>query len=1143
MNKKLITIEEVANIYSVSLSTVRRWIRSGKLLSSGKKAGGQWRFDPGLIRQAFEQGLLSGTNRAPVFRNQANPYVELPDWARPIIVRWRNALDNVIEEFHPDHVIVNDRRGASIWRLLLLKQYNWGKNLWHSSIMELVEPSEVRRMFANQRILLFDEMIQYGRDLSKRRKALEAIGAEVESFACIRRQSYAEAGKLVEYQAYVAEDLDEKSFSETATMISQLTNIANPPLDVDHLLLTGKLINDFDVFDFLKRLANWGICYVDQYWNPEEGIKYYSITLDQPNFFNTSAVDYLRKFQIEWNGPCKIRFYIDPKTREAFCSFIVFPNIEGSASLWMEKQHMNKISGKHVPKLADPSKTELNDSFFLRIYQDICMDLAQQLLSDFLSSGAADGIGIVFEAAEQIIDIDNLNATFGPHKGEGIKKKTLKIINNRQLHFPPGASHLPFLKRKGSAGETKSRDAFGCRINLIKKIPRKHLAIEHAYQENPPISFSELFDKLDQYSFPVIGQVLDYELDWGTIKPVNWSSIRSDVDGEVTKVGRYLYLGEYDPWFDWESKIHDNDDATIRKSLAIGPKIVEQFNVKMGQERIRATHIAKLFSNLKHDWRADAYGPLFLFIEPYKYGPLPKVHRTLPSGGYMEYVDFLVEKDFLKVEKEKHKTQTWSAYRPADESKVPWRTLYDNMTDGKTKAYIAGLVHLYATIQSKCTTQRESLHSQRYSLLKDPLIVLASARNEKTAYISGWFEVRDWMDKGKDLFAWLKMVAVGTGRPSEPFMKTALANFAEPSALLYEKIGMYRNLPFLRKQIEDLMETGEYSAAHILLESVDSEPKMETRSKFPVKNLEWACNIIRPFSSMTRQILSLCGLDTEKREVGKGAHAYLKIMMESCPEMQILQSQIESCIKKAEDGMLTVEIADCLSRTFKIILEMLSGQSRIPDPRTPYENDRQGYERKYDLITTLQGINLPVPYAIAAADLKNFMGLIKLLGEYGSSVDEVVAKLLKTLKRCANEASSACSNVELSGVTGDAIIMAGSDVNELLVCILNLMNITSKEIAKNFSELQDRGLFRVGITWCDNDLGNEYRGLLPGIQAAKMGDRQGAAYGEITISEPIYQRLNHEYQRRFRLIDGGESEQGHTYSGSYDRKLDDLQTN
>jgi hypothetical protein len=232
-------------------------------------------------------------------------------------------------------------------------------------------------------------------------------------------------------------------------------------------------------------------------------------------------------------------------------------------------------------------------------------------------------------------------------------------------------------------------------------------------------------------------------------------------------------------------------------------------------------------------------------------------------------------------------------------------------------------------------------------------------------------------------------------------------------------------------------------------------------------------------------------------------------------------------------------MADCLYKTFKAIFDMLSGQSRIPDPRTPYENDRQGYERRYDLITTLQGISLPEPYAVAAIDHKNFVGLGRLISDYGVSFDEVVAKLLKTLKSCATQAAKACSNVELAGVTGDGVIVVGNDVNEVLVCILKFMASTCKLIARDFRELKDHGLLRAGITWREHDLGSEYQGVLPGLHAAKIGDRHGAGFGEITISEPIYQRLTPEYQERFSLIDGGESEQGNTYSGRYDSRLDD----
>ena len=57
MERKLLSIDEVADRLSVSPATVRRCIRGGKLIA--QKVGGQWRFDPADLQKAFEGGMLS----------------------------------------------------------------------------------------------------------------------------------------------------------------------------------------------------------------------------------------------------------------------------------------------------------------------------------------------------------------------------------------------------------------------------------------------------------------------------------------------------------------------------------------------------------------------------------------------------------------------------------------------------------------------------------------------------------------------------------------------------------------------------------------------------------------------------------------------------------------------------------------------------------------------------------------------------------------------------------------------------------------------------------------------------------------------------------------------------------------------------
>ncbi|OGW55480.1 MAG: hypothetical protein A2Y81_05030, partial [Nitrospirae bacterium RBG_13_43_8] len=162
MDKKFLTINDIANDLNVSTQTVRRWVSSGKLL--GQRAGAQWRFDPSIVRNALEQGLLSGGSRPNPKPHSLQQYNESLEWARPLLALWRRFLEERLKEIQPDQVVVNDRRGAKIWSLIMEGRYNWGNNLWHSTAIEIMTPAELQRIFGRRRVLLFDEMMQHGRE-------------------------------------------------------------------------------------------------------------------------------------------------------------------------------------------------------------------------------------------------------------------------------------------------------------------------------------------------------------------------------------------------------------------------------------------------------------------------------------------------------------------------------------------------------------------------------------------------------------------------------------------------------------------------------------------------------------------------------------------------------------------------------------------------------------------------------------------------------------------------------------------------------------------------------------------------------------------------------------------------------------------
>ena len=119
MNNRLMTIKEVAHQLNISTSTVRRWMDKGTIVA--QKVGGQWRFDPNKIQEAYEKGVLSNTS-SPLVKDKTHRtwhHITEPGWAKPLIERWRTYLNEYLKTIHPSHVIVNDRRGAKIWSFLM----------------------------------------------------------------------------------------------------------------------------------------------------------------------------------------------------------------------------------------------------------------------------------------------------------------------------------------------------------------------------------------------------------------------------------------------------------------------------------------------------------------------------------------------------------------------------------------------------------------------------------------------------------------------------------------------------------------------------------------------------------------------------------------------------------------------------------------------------------------------------------------------------------------------------------------------------------------------------------------------------------------------------------------------------------------
>lgn len=1127
MEERLWSVDEVALWSNVSLSTVRRWIRTGKLV--GQKVGVQWRFDPAAVREAFQRGTLSGASRPLSGIGAVTQYREPPQWAKPVLERWRHFLEDQLKEVRPDHVVVNDRRGAKIWKLVIPEWYIWGKNLWHSTAAKLMPQTELRQTFGHRRVLLFDEMMQHGREIHELRQLLEAkdVSALVTSLVCVRRRSHAESGELLEYKALYCEDLDDSQFAERAALISRLAYLFEPPLDVDHLVVKGTFLPGLKTEDLLERAAKWGIPFV--VWFADKEHESIAITLDRPQFFDTKISDLPSGFSFGWEGPGKVRIYGNPENGPCYCSFIVYPDMEAPMLEW-EKVSVDIRRPKRGTVTANGSSLlypKADEAAFRRAYATVCINLAVKLFTDFVTSGAAEETGIHFDNSHDAIDVGQLQATFGLTRGSEVAKRVREILalttRGRSLFPQVVQNPLPLLIRRDPVSQKSSCDIFNCRAELLRAIPQRYsLGGEHLR----PISWSELLRRLPQFPESTIGRVFDDDLDTGAAKPVIWVDYLSRDGAKIAKVWRGFCRGEFGPWFEWDRHVLGHQDIVIQRTIGLGPTVVENFLKRIGEPRMLATYFDKTFANLEHDLCEGAHDSFYLGWRPYKYGPVPVVPVVSPSGEFMEFQRFLVGMRCLSETRERHGSQVWRKYEPADDKEVPWRNIYRLRTSAVTRAHVAGLVRLYAAIQKQCTTMRPSVPGKRgTSVFQDPLVVLAAARNTEVAYKCAWFEVHDWRAKGQLLFPLLDGIAVVRQRPPEPFLKQHLEDFAEPARLLFDKIEMYRNIAHLRQQIVNLLSRGDFEAGEVLLESIDPSPKFESHSEWPMQNLEWACRTMRAFSSMTRQVLTACELDVDERTdlekvddrgVPKDASYYLNELLTNCPELRTLEDNLRTCITNSGTGYLTEDISGCLSRTFRLILNVFDIQQRIPDPRPQRERNNERSRARADLLTIFREIALPQPYAIAVADIRNLRNLPRVADVFGVTFEQAMDNLLKWVEKAARNVAKRHAEVHFAGLSGDSVILAGSNVDDVFLAVVDLIRQTTRRLIEiDYNQFAPFGLLRAGIAWREDGMGEEFQAVRPGIIAHDLANQPEQELGAVNITKAVFDRLSPEHQSTF----------------------------
>jgi excisionase family DNA binding protein len=1104
-------VKGAAEFLDVSDSTVRRLVRSEELYAL--RVGVQLRFEQGeLERYAAAHGDRSRGVGLP------SDSMEIPIWAEERVARWRTALERLLPDPKQTQVIVIDRRGAKAFSMLRPAAFEWGRNLWHSTALCLQSDAVLRARFEGQEVVVFEEMIQRGRDVEGVRKRLEQIGLKARSVALIRERSKFLEGRVADPHLHPIEDLDEQEYPEAAAFISRLFDYCEPPLDPEHVVVSGDLDSPAAAEDIREQLQESGL--VGVVWNRQsiEDSLVAAVTIDRPQFFDTAALALPEGLSANWDAPCKIRIYISSDGRRVTLSFITFPTLDGDRQGWehlVDRTWERYGASEERPERGEegPSAEELE-----RAYVDVCTDLSVELLRQAVSAGIPDTLGMNDLKGPRV---GELNAFFGTTRGAEMRKQVndaLQPDKRPKLRLPPKGPVALFVDPdRPMSVATDPEHAQRC---IVKALPSRHKPTEPGGE--PPhsvegIGYLELIRALRPLEEGAVSNGLDGLLDGVRAKPVNvvastqqgWSIKRGFIGSE---------LGEDGPY----------DARAMRRTQAISLSSLKQWLGRLGKEDETEIHVAKLLVNLVHDWGEESR-PLAIEPYPYKHGYMPGVDSKVPwrSEDPKYFLRELGETGLVR--RRRHERSVRYSIAPGID--VEKFSAMAELT-GHERSQLKALVRAYALIQKRCkvSRRRDPGDPALVGEFSDPLIVLSSARNEQIAYTCALFEVEDWIRTGRRLFEALNAhggVEPASGEYRDAVRARAIP-FAQAARFLFEKLSMYEAVPELRKQLVELFESEGIDAGDILLETIDTDARFAQsyeESDHPVGLLKEALPVLRSFSSFVRQVLTAIGLEEDTRsksgremtladgtKVAKDMDFYAGRIAEVTDGAELtaaIRRSVDAAKGAEGDAVAEAKALERLGTAFELVVAALESQIRS-DESLRVERGRKD-RRHGDLIDVARRLEAhpglgTAKTVIAVGDVFNFMGTVGAVAELAGSSDTEIAGGLQTQMAKAVEAATGEAGV-VAHISSDTCVLAAEDVDQLLGAVEAVNDAFRVELAWD-SSVAGLAYMRFGIGAIDG-------GYLESLVAAmKLGDGSGFKRGTIALTEAAYDRLSGENAKR-----------------------------
>jgi excisionase family DNA binding protein len=1120
-------VKGAAAFLDVSESTVRRLQRAGDLRAL--RVGVQLRFE----QEELERYATARGERSPGVDTPADA-ADIPSWAERRVGHWKQKLEDLLPDPARTQVIVIDRRGAKAFSMLRPAGFKWGVNLWHSTALCMQSDAELRDAFGGQEVLVFEEMVQRGRDVEGVRGRLERIGLKAKSIALIRRRSKFLEGKVADPHLIPIEDLDERDYPEAAAFISRLFDYCEPPLDPEHVLVAGELEQPLSAEEVRERLRDTGI--VSVVWNRQsiEDSKVAAVTIDRPRFFDTAATSLPDGFTARWSGPCKIRIYLSADGSRVSLSFITFPALEGSEAGWeqlvdriWERYGGEKEEGDSDSDEPSPSELELE-----RVYVDVCTDLSLDLLGQTVLAGIPDTLGMTEVKGPRR---DELSAFFGEKRGTEMRKQIEKALRHEsapKLRLPPNRPVPLFVD--GDRPMSVSTDPEHAQNCIVTLLPSRHALPEGGSVESVRgIGYLELIKALRPLEESAISSGLDGLLDGVRAKPVNaieksergWTVMRAFTGSELGKDGPY-------------------DAREMRRTQAVAISGLHQWLHRLDRDDETEIHVAKLLVNLVHDWGGQNKR---LAIEPYpyKHGYMPGVDSKVPwrSEDRKYFLRELAEAGMVVRGREGR------AYRYSLPTGFELEKFVEAAeVSGHERSQLKSLVRAYALVQERCKVNRRH-NPENPGLTRDfsdPLIVLSSARNEQIAYECALFEIEDWIRIGRRLFEALNAhpAVDGSSLAYRNAVKARVVPFAQAARYLFEKVSMYEAVPELREQLVELFDQEGIDAGDILLETIDRESRFVEsyqESDSPVGLLRSTIPVLRGFSSMLRQALCELGLqeDTrpEKNRVFKledGTTVAKDLDFYAGRICDAAGAKLSAATRRAADAVHAArgnsedepKAISRLNEAFELIVEELGDQIQ---GEAVLEAERNRKNRLYgDLIEVSRQLEanprLHGRGLVAVGDFYNFMNVIGKWTEAveswtevtGGSDSEIAAGLRGQIRKVVEEVTEARPVV--AHISSDTCVLAAGDADALLEAV----EVVNEAFRMEFSwerDLAELAYMRFGVEVL------EQGAFLDSLVAAmKLGDKSGFRRGAIATTAGAHGRLNEENAARFAPVSNPKGE-------------------